>query len=654
MKLGTRVLASIFCMLALGLFLVGCGASDEAKDKGDDKKTNAGDKGQTKAPIDRDDKTQAGDSPKVADAAKEGDAPSKSEGGQPQTSPEAMVEATLKVSAPLEGTAPRPQQVVPALPIIGPRIEDEPNKTETSQPPKGNEAVAVKLTSESSAEADSSDTAASEPGDDRQITGDWPMWGGKMSRNMVNDMKNISLEFDPEEGKNILWTGNLGSQTYGNPVVAGGRVYVGTNNGAGHRPKHPGNEDRGVLLCFDEKTGELLWQLTRLKLESGRVNDWPLQGICSAACVVDDFVYVVTNRCELMCLDAKGFHDGENDGPYKEEVDAEELDADVVWSLDMFEDLDVFPHNLATSSPVVLEDMVYVLTSNGVDEAHLENPAPESPAFLAVNRLTGEVVWENSDPFEDVLHGQWSSPAIGVVNGKAQVYFPGGDGILRALDAQTGDEIWRFDLNPKDTVWELGGRGSRNAVISTPVFYENSVILGVGQDPEHGEGVGHLWRIDATKTGDLSAELGDIGQPGTPNPNSGVIWHYGGEDESGEVTGEEGGEIFRRTMSTVAIAGGLVIAPDLSGRVHCVDVETGERYWEYDLLAELWGSPMIVDGKVLLGDENGDLNVFQLSKEENEPEKILFPSSIYSTPTIANGVMYVSDRSTLYAIKITE
>lgn len=487
---------------------------------------------------------------------------------------------------------------------------------------------------------------------DGVTTGDWPMWGGDISRNMNNESTNLDFDFDPDGGDDVLWTGALGSQTYGNPTVAGGRVYVGTNNGAGHRPKHPASEDRGILLCFNEKTGDLEWQLTRLKLESGRVNDWPLQGICSSAAVVGDRLYIVTNRCELMCVDVEGFHDGENDGPYQDEVDSEELDADIVWVMDMIGEYGVFPHNLATSSPVIYEDMIYVLTSNGVDEAHLELPSPRSPCFIAVNRNTGELVWENNDPMDQVLHGQWASPAIGVVNGKAQVYFPGGDGILRALDAMTGDEIWRFDLNPKETVWELGGKGSRNAIISTPVFYDNSVILGVGQDPEHGEGVGHLWRIDATKTGDLSAELGEIGSEGEPNPNSGVIWHYGGEDHDGSITGEKDAEVYRRTMSTVAIADGLVIAPDLSGRVHCIDLKTGKRYWEHDLLAELWGSPMIVDGKILLGDEVGDLNIFELSKEENLIKKIPFPSSIYSTPTIANGVMYVSDRSTLYAIKV--
>ena len=145
-------------------------------------------------------------------------------------------------------------------------------------------------------------------------TKDWPMWGGTPDRNMVSAMKGVSTDFDLEKGKNVNWSVGLGSQTYGNPIIADGKVFVGTNNGAGYRDKYPADKDLGVLLCFDEKSGDFIWQLTREKLPAGRVNDWPLQGICSAPVIEGDRMYVVTNRCELMCLDVNGFTDGKNDG----------------------------------------------------------------------------------------------------------------------------------------------------------------------------------------------------------------------------------------------------------------------------------------------------------------------------------------------------
>ena len=481
---------------------------------------------------------------------------------------------------------------------------------------------------------------------------DWPMWGGTLGRNMVAEGK-VSLDFDLQKGEagKVVWTQGLGSQTYGNPIVSGGKIFVGTNNGGGWRKdKYPPEQDKGVILCFDEKTGEFIWQLTRDKLSSGRVNDWLLQGICSVPAIEGDRMWVVTNRCELMCLDTEGFTDDENDGPIKDEVDATKQDADIIWNLDMIEELGVFPHNLATSSPVIYGDMVYLLTSNGVDEAHLDVPSPRSPCFLAVNKNTGEIAWEHNQPFDAILHGQWSSPAVGEVNGRGLVFFPGGDGWVYAHDAVSGEEVWKCDLNPKETKWELYGKGTRNAIIATPVFVDNSLLIAVGQDPEHGEGVGHLWRIDATKTGDVSAEIGEIGQPGKPNPNSGIIWHYGGEDESGEA-------MFRRTMSTVSVYKDMVFAGDLGGFVHWINFKTGERHWEYDMLSGVWGSTMVIDDKVFLGNEDGTLTVFKASKDKAEvlaqKETIEF-SSIYSTPTFCNGMMYLSDRTRLYAVKVGE
>ncbi len=530
---------------------------------------------------------------------------------------------------------------------------------------------------------------------------DWPMWGGTNDRNMVSEMEGgVSLDFSMEKEKNIVWSHGIGSQTYGNPVVANGNVYVGTNNGGGFRPKHPKADDKGILLCFDEKSGEFKWQLTREKLPSGRVNDWPLQGICSTPVIEGDRLWVVSNRCELMCIDTNGFENG-NEG-IQDEVDNEVGDADIIWNLDMMGDeLGVFPHNLATSSPLIHGDNIYLLTSNGVDEAHLEVPSPRAPCFLCVNKNTGEVVWEAGQPGDAVLHGQWGSPSVGIVNGKAQVYFPGGDGWLYAHDAESGEEIWKFDLNPKNTKWELGGAGLRNSVIASPVFYENSVILAVGQDPEHGEGVGHMWRVDATKTGDISSELGEIATEGKPNPNSGVIWHYGGTDPD-----HDDEAVFRRTMSTVAIKDGLLFAADLSGFVHCVDFKTGKRHWVHDLLSGVWGSPVIVDGKVFIGNEDGTLTVFKESvgvlqlvgkgydgkkgvilelanTSENKVKakellaalnKVLKDegrevsmkvkaevlgevsttnySAIYSTPTFANGKLFLSDRARIYCIDV--
>ena len=136
------------------------------------------------------------------------------------------------------------------------------------------------------------------------------MLGGRPDRNMVSDTKGLPATWS--EKKNLLWTADLGTMTYGNPVVSDGRIYVGTNNGNPRDLAVKG--DRGVLMCFSVKDGSFLWQAVHEKLSTGNAEDWAKIGLCSTPCVVGDRVYYVSNRGELVCADALGFTDGENDG----------------------------------------------------------------------------------------------------------------------------------------------------------------------------------------------------------------------------------------------------------------------------------------------------------------------------------------------------
>ncbi|MHC4204621.1 MAG: outer membrane protein assembly factor BamB family protein, partial [Planctomycetota bacterium] len=141
-------------------------------------------------------------------------------------------------------------------------------------------------------------------------------WGRKYSRNMVSAETGLPDSFDPETGRNIKWVVPLGTESYGTPVVACGRVLIGTNNERPRDPRHKG--DRGVLMCLDEKDGSLCWQLVVPKRLPMLYRDWPKSGICSPATVEGERVYVVTNRGEVACLDLNGQVNG-NDGPYRDE-----------------------------------------------------------------------------------------------------------------------------------------------------------------------------------------------------------------------------------------------------------------------------------------------------------------------------------------------
>jgi len=143
-------------------------------------------------------------------------------------------------------------------------------------------------------------------------------------------------------------------------------------------------------------------------------------------------------------------------------------------------------------------------TSNGLDETHRSLPSPDAPSFICLDKNSGRVLWTDKSPGTNILHGQWSSPTIAVFDGVPQVLFAGGDGILYSFAADRGKYrkpilLWQFDCNPKTSQWVLGGSGTRNNLIATPVAYDGLVYIAVGQDPEHGDGEGHLWCIDPTK-----------------------------------------------------------------------------------------------------------------------------------------------------------
>jgi outer membrane protein assembly factor BamB len=637
--------------------------------------------------------------------------------------------------------------------------------------------AAAPAASESAADSSAAIGEIDDPTKVLEAGGDWPQWGGTRWKNNAPGVTGLPEswkpgKFDRKTGawdkslsENIRWVSNLGSQTYGNPVIANGRVYVGTNNGAGHLARYPSETDLGCLLCFDEKTGELLWQHSSEKLITGRVHDWPLQGICCSPLVEGDRLWFVTSRGEVRCLDTSGFHDGEDNGPFKDEparvVDMEvanpayketlakldegqvsdalkslleshgepasgnvevasvtagkvwnltgsfngvtrklsakvigprlslfknlsvndKKDADVIWVYDMMDKLGTSQHNMASCSVTAYGDLLFVNTSNGQDESHINLPAPNAPSFICMNKNTAEVYWTDKSPGENILHGQWSSPAIGEIDGVPQVIFAGGDGIIYSFRADKGKDgkpelLWQFDANPKETIWILGGEGTRNNLIATPVIYKERVYIAVGQDPEHGEGEGHLWCIDPTKRGDISPQLAmkmeegqrvaiahkreqavepELGEVAVDNPNSGAIWHYAVADqnEDGEIDFEE---TMHRTIGTVAIKDDILYVTDLSGVVHCLDVNgagdgKAKVHFTYDMLAQSWGSPLIADGRVFLGDEDGDIAIFELSPESNEPiAEINMGTSIYSTPVAANGTIFISTKDKLFAI----
>jgi len=470
----------------------------------------------------------------------------------------------------------------------------------------------------------------------------------------------------PGSTENVRWAVRLGAYIYGNPTVANGRVFVGSDDSILRNDPRLQPTKGGLVQCLDEATGRVLWRLRTPNRGKDRLPPnahYGQQhcGTCSSPAVVGKRVYVLSSACEILCLDVNGQADG-NDGPFQDEArymagpgkspaPLEPGDADIVWICDLVDQLGVCPHDVASCSVLVDGRFVYSVTSNGVDGPHAKCLRPEAPSFIALDAETGRVLAADDEKMGRRLwHCLWSPPSMGVVNGRKLVFFGGGDGVCYAFEAlkevpeQTAvlRKVWQYDCNPPNyrlrdgqpIPYYEGDKRKKNSpnkndgtylgpsqIIATPVFHEGRLYVAIGQDPMHGRGRGLLHCIDPSKTGDIT--------------QTGRVWTYEG---------------IERTLASVAIVGDLLYAVDLPGRVHCLDLATGRPHWVYEMKAETWATPLVADGKIYLGTGKG-LVILAAGREPRKLAQISLGSPAYGTPVAANGTLFVASQQYFWAVQ---
>jgi outer membrane protein assembly factor BamB len=452
---------------------------------------------------------------------------------------------------------------------------------------------------------------------------DWPVLGRDRTRNPVSPEKGAPVEWDAKTGRNIKWRAPTGSITVSQPIVSGGLIWIGTDNG---RPRDAAKkEPGGVLACFRERDGAFLYQHVYTDTsKGGMLNRRALFGMTGSPLAEGDRLWFVSTSAGIHCLDTALLRRGEG-LPLP------------VWHLDMTTALGVAPAvdvmggKGLCSIGASYRDFIYVITGNGMDWTRSNVPSPGAPALVCLNRNSGKVVWEDHSPGTNILFGEFGSPLVIETGGSVQVIAPQGDGWVRSFAAETGKLLWKFDINPKGTKQQ-----ERNFFLNSPVFHDGRIYVAGGHDIESGFGPGRLVCLDPAKRGDLSLELDDQRGSVKPNPASGAVWHF---DELG------------RTLGNAAVHNGFVMAMDLAGNVFCLEAATGRKLWKHDTNGQIWGSPLVADGKVYIGNEEGEVFVLELSREKRLLFTAVFEASVYSSPIFANGVLYIATNRELLAIQ---
>lgn len=452
-----------------------------------------------------------------------------------------------------------------------------------------------------------------------------PMFGGTPARNMVNTIdKNIPTTWSAEEGKkkNVKWTVEMGSRSFGGPAIADGVIYMGTNN-AHPRDKKIEAKDKAILMAFQASDGKYLWQIVHDIPDDENFGEGRGEGLCSTPVVEGKRLYYVTPGAELVCANTSG---------------------KVEWTYDMMKQLKVMPFHLANCSPLIVGDNVMLVTSHGRDKA---GDLSKAPSFIAVNKNTGKLVWQSSLPGEGIIEGQWSNPTVATVNGKPQVIFPGGDCVLYSLEPATGKLIWKCDCFPTRK-----GTPAKEHIyfVSTPAVVGDRLYVGLGVGPELGTNpkVGYFLCLDVTKQGDVSFKSYDAKVP--VNKGSALVWAFGGYVDPPPALGKGRKTYFGVTISTAAVHDGLVYIAEEAGYLQCLDAKTGARYWEHDFKTGLWSSAYYVDGKVYIGTDDAEVIVFAAGKEKKVLATNNMEEAVKATPVAVNGVLYINTLSKLYAI----
>ncbi|HXG67549.1 MAG TPA: PQQ-binding-like beta-propeller repeat protein [Blastocatellia bacterium] len=286
-------------------------------------------------------------------------------------------------------------------------------------------------------------------------------------------------------------------------------------------------------------------------------------------------------------------------------------DGKVLWERSLPEEFGlVTTHGGRTVSPVIEGNNVIVsgITTGWGDQSRAQH------RFMAFDKMTGETVWVSTPggrPFDTT----YSPPIAAVINGTRLLIAGGGDGTVHAIKANTGEPVWKYVISKRGLNTGVVIKGTTAIVSHSEENYETSDM-------------GLLAAVDATAKGDITKEH--------------VRWSLKG---------------FQGGFSSPVIDGDRLYQIDNGANLFAFDVNTGKQLWTLNLGTIQKASPVLADGKLYVGTENGKFFILkpgadkcEILDEDQLEITEAGPEQIIASVAISHGRIYlVSDRN-LYCI----
>ena len=409
---------------------------------------------------------------------------------------------------------------------------------------------------------------------------------------------------DKVDAKAALWTADFPGQS--TPVIANGRLYI--NGYLGDGP-----DLQEAVACFDAETGTKLWE----HRENDFLSDTVYLRYSTSAPTVDGEtgnVYVQGTQGLLMCFTADG---------------------KLLWKHSLMEEYGrlTFP-NSRTATPLIDQELVITRGITSAWGAH----GPAGDRFYAFDKKTGQLVW-SSAPGDRPQDNTFSHPWLDFWNGQRVLYSAGGDCTLLAINARTGEPLWRV------SVAKAGAKGGINAAV---IRHKDNLIVTHESENLDSSEIGRMaaYKIptSVTKTNPLV--------PQVLAPKTMEQWR----NEVGSLA------------TSPVLVGDTIYEVNGTGDLCAIDANSGKVLWKHKLAIEQrQSSPFYGDGKLYVamyitaqgaekvaaggGDSGGNGDLFVIKPGETGCE-ILSHSPLdgrcYGSPVGYNGKLYVQTDKKLY------